>query len=92
MRPQNIKETFHDWAAEMLGTGVHIHSKVIVFDPFGKNPVVMTGSHNFGFKASSKNDDNLMIAEGNAPLAAAYAVNIIAIYEAYRWNAYVTAH
>ena len=38
----------------MLGTGVHIHSKVIVLDPFGKNPVVMTGSHNLGYKASSR--------------------------------------
>ena len=33
-----------------------------------------------------------MIVEGNAPLAAAYAANIIAIYQTYRWNAYVEAH
>jgi phosphatidylserine/phosphatidylglycerophosphate/cardiolipin synthase-like enzyme len=92
MVPKNIKDTFHNWATEILGAGVHIHSKVIVLDPFGQNPVVMTGSHNLGFKASSKNDDNLMIIEGNAPLAAAYAANIIAIYQAYRWNAYVEAH
>ncbi len=92
MVPKNIKVAFHEWDAEMLGAGVHIHSKVIVLDPFGKNPVVMTGSHNLGYKASSKNDDNLMIIEGNAPLAAAYAANIIAIYQAYRWNAYVEAH
>jgi phosphatidylserine/phosphatidylglycerophosphate/cardiolipin synthase-like enzyme len=92
MVPKNIKDTFHNWATEILGAGVHIHSKVIVLDPFGQNPVVMTGSHNLGFKASSKNDDNLMIIEGNAPLAAAYAANIIAIYQAYRWNAYVEAN
>jgi hypothetical protein len=92
MVPKNIKDTFGNWQTEVLGTGVHIHSKVIVLDPFGANPVVMTGSHNLGFKASSKNDDNLMIVEGNAPLAAAYAVNIIAIYQTYRWNAYVEAH
>jgi hypothetical protein len=53
---------------------------------------VMTGSHNLGFKASSKNDDNLMIIEGNKALAAAYAANIIAIYQSYRWNAYVEEH
>ena len=92
MVPKNIKDTFHNWATEILGSGVHIHSKVVVLDPFGQNPVVMTGSHNLGFKASSANDDNLMIVEGNAPLAAAYAANIIAIYQAYRWNAYVEAH
>ncbi|MGA7805056.1 phospholipase D-like domain-containing protein [Bradyrhizobium sp.] len=92
MVPKNIKDTFHDWATEILGAGVHIHSKVIVLDPFGDNPVVMTGSHNLGAKASLKNDDNLMIIEGNRELAAAYAANIIAIYQAYRWNAYVEAH
>jgi hypothetical protein len=92
MVPANIKAAFGNWATEVLGSGVHIHSKVIVLDPFGENPVVMTGSHNLGYKASSKNDDNLMIVEGNAPLAAAYAANIIAIYQTYRWNAYVEAH
>jgi hypothetical protein len=92
MVPKNIKDTFHNWATEILGQGVHIHSKVIVLDPFGDNPVVMTGSHNLGFKASTKNDDNLMIIEGNRRLAAAYAANIIAIYQSYRWNAYVEAH
>jgi hypothetical protein len=63
-----------------------------VLDPFGAHPVVMTGSHNLGLKASSKNDDNLMIVEGNGPLAAAYAAKIIAIYQTYRWNSYVEAH
>jgi hypothetical protein len=92
MVPMNIKDTFHNWDAEIQNVGVHIHSKVIVLDPFGKNPVVMTGSHNLGYKASSKNDDNLMIVEGNAPLAAAFAANIIAIYQAYRWNAFAEAH
>jgi hypothetical protein len=92
MVPSALKNVFHDWMKEILGSGVHIHSKVIVLDPFGDHPVVMTGSHNLGFKASSKNDDNLMIIEGNAPLAAAYAANIIAIYQTYRWNAYVEQH
>jgi phosphatidylserine/phosphatidylglycerophosphate/cardiolipin synthase-like enzyme len=92
MVPKNIKDVFHAWATEILGQGVHIHSKVIVLDPFGANPVVMTGSHNLGFKASSANDDNLMIVEGNGALAASYAINIIATYQAYRWNAYVEAH
>lgn len=92
MVPKNIKDKFHNWEAEILGAGVHIHSKVIVIDPFGVSPVVMTGSHNLGYKASTKNDDNLMIIEGNAALAAAFAVNIIAIYQNYRWSAYVNDH
>jgi hypothetical protein len=91
--PHNIKDQFHNWERELLGASmVNIHSKVIVLDPFGANPVLMTGSHNLGFKASSANDDNLVIVEGNAPLAAAYAINIIAIFQTYRWNSYVEAH
>lgn len=92
MVPKAIKEAFHEWQSEVMNQGVHVHSKVIVIDPFGEKPVVMTGSHNMGHKASSANDDNLMIVEGNAPLAAAYAANIIAIYQTYRWNTYVDAH
>ncbi|MBV8414234.1 MAG: hypothetical protein JO251_03385 [Verrucomicrobia bacterium] len=91
--PHNIKDQFHDWEKELLSAGiVNIHSKVIVLDPFGKNPVVMTGSHNLGFKASNANDDNLVIVEGNRPLATAYAINIVAIFHTYRWNSYVEAH
>ncbi len=90
--PANIKTNFAGWEKELLNAGVHVHSKVIVLDPFGENPVVMTGSHNLGFKASSKNDDNLVIIEGNAPLAVAYAVNIIATFQSYRWNSYVESH
>lgn len=92
MVPANIKNNYSKWVPELLGAGVHVHSKVIVLDPFGANPVIMTGSHNLGFKASSKNDDNLVIIEGNAPLAAAYAVNIIATFQSYRWNSSVEAH
>lgn len=92
MVPKQIKGAFRNWQTEVMNQGVHVHSKVIVIDPFGKKPVVITGSHNLGYKASTKNDDNMMIVQGNAPLAAAYAVNIIAIYQAYRWNTYVDAH
>ena len=92
MVPKAIKDAFHDWQAEVMNQGVHVHSKVVVIDPFGKKPVVITGSHNLGFKASTKNDDNMMIVEGNAPLAAAYAANIIAIYQTYRWNKYAVDH
>ena len=70
MIPAAIKNAFHNWQTEVMNQGVHVHSKVVVIDPFGKNPVVITGSHNLGYKASTKNDDNMVIVEGNAPLAA----------------------
>ncbi len=64
---------------------VMIHSKVVVIDPFGKKPVVMTGSHNLGPKASKDNDDNLVIIENAPGLASEYAVNILGVYGHYKW-------
>jgi phosphatidylserine/phosphatidylglycerophosphate/cardiolipin synthase-like enzyme len=93
--PAAIKTRFHAWEEEALRASmVMVHSKVIVLDPFGEHPVLMTGSHNLGVKASQKNDDNLVILEGPeaAPLATAYAINIIAVYQTYRWNSYVLQH
>src|SRR5207237_10145544 len=63
-----------------------VHSKTIVLDPFGDHPVVMTGAHNLGPKASSQNDDNLVIIENAPALAAAYAVNIMGVYDTYRFR------
>jgi hypothetical protein len=45
-------QQFHEWEKELLGASlVNIHSKVIVLDPFGTKPVVMTDSHTLGYKA-----------------------------------------
>ncbi|HUC89274.1 MAG TPA: phospholipase D-like domain-containing protein [Patescibacteria group bacterium] len=64
---------------------VMIHSKIVVVDPFGDEPVVMTGSHNFGPKASAKNDDNFVIITKAPGLAAEYAINIMNVYGHYKW-------
>jgi phosphatidylserine/phosphatidylglycerophosphate/cardiolipin synthase-like enzyme len=77
------------WFAEFVKkNGAHaiVHSKIIVLDPQGKKPVVITGSHNMGTTASKTNDENMVIVEGDEALAAAYAVNIMSIYNSYRWR------
>lgn len=63
-----------------------VHSKVVLIDPFGVHPVLITGSHNLGPKASGTNDENLLIIRDAPGLAAAYAANIMAIYNQYRWR------
>lgn len=87
--PAAITEQLGVWVKEMEklpGTFAMVHSKVILVDPFGPKPIVMTGSHNLGPKASGSNDDNLVIVGGAPKLAAAYAVNIMGIYHQYRWR------
>jgi phosphatidylserine/phosphatidylglycerophosphate/cardiolipin synthase-like enzyme len=65
---------------------VVVHSKVIVIDPLGDHPVVMTGSHNMGVKAATINDDNLIIIENNRDLAIAYAINVISTFNHFWWR------
>jgi len=85
--PAAIKSTVQGWfESEYKGSMVMVHSKVIVVDPFGDHPVVMTGSHNLGPKASGKNDDNLLIVENAPGLAAEYAINILGVYDHYKFR------
>jgi phosphatidylserine/phosphatidylglycerophosphate/cardiolipin synthase-like enzyme len=83
--PKSVSEAFAFWYKEVSAGLVTIHSKVLVIDPFGEKPYVITGSHNFGPKASKTNDENLLIIQ-DASLAAQYAVNIMAVYDHYRWR------
>jgi phosphatidylserine/phosphatidylglycerophosphate/cardiolipin synthase-like enzyme len=85
--PGRIDKRFAGWDKELSGFNiVMVHSKVVVLDPFGSAPVVMTGSHNLGPTASEDNDDNLNLIAGAPRLAQAYATNIIAVYNDYRWR------
>jgi phosphatidylserine/phosphatidylglycerophosphate/cardiolipin synthase-like enzyme len=63
-----------------------VHSKVVLVDPFGAHPIVLTGSHNLGPKASGTNDENLLVIRDAPGVAAAYAANIMAVYNQYRWR------
>jgi phosphatidylserine/phosphatidylglycerophosphate/cardiolipin synthase-like enzyme len=84
--PKNLKSAGRNWfKSTFMYNMVMIHSKVIVIDPLGSKPVVMTGSHNMGPKASLSNDDNLVIIEGASGLAAEFAVYIMNVYGHYKW-------
>ena len=99
IQPEGMRDGLAGWAAEvtrrdfLLGQGglighAIIHSKIIVIDPF-TDPIVITGSHNFSPAASSKNDENVLVVRGNAGLAERYAVNIMGVYQHYRWRSYL---
>jgi phosphatidylserine/phosphatidylglycerophosphate/cardiolipin synthase-like enzyme len=86
-----INDQFAYWKKELLkaGPGAHaiIHDKIVVIDPLSKNDcVVITGSHNQGYKASYANDENLLILRGNQPLALAYTTHVMDVYSHYRWR------
>lgn len=89
--PQGIFKNFDAWRKEIYKYGhAIIHDKTIVVDPFSKDCAVITGSHNLGFRASSNNDENMLIIRGDRAVAQAYTAHIMDIFEHYRsrWITY----
>lgn len=83
--PQGIFKNFDKWREEIYKYGhAIIHDKTIVVDPFSKDCAVITGSHNLGFRASSNNDENMLIIRGDQAVAQAYTAHIMDIFEHYR--------
>jgi phosphatidylserine/phosphatidylglycerophosphate/cardiolipin synthase-like enzyme len=81
------------WEKEILSAGFAVtHDKIIVIDPFSDNCVVITGSHNLGYKASYDNDENLVIFKGQHALAQAYATHVLDIYDHFSWRWMVQLH
>ena len=85
-----INDQFAFWQKELLKSGPRahaiVHSKIVVIDHMTPDCVVITGSHNLGYQASYNNDENMLIVRGQRDLAKAYAVNIMDIYDHYRFR------
>jgi hypothetical protein len=81
------------WEAELAKYGFAIiHSKIVVIDPFSDDCVVVTGSHNLGYRASHNNDENMVIIHGHRGLAEAYACNVLDVYDHYAWRFLLQQH
>jgi len=82
-----LKDDLAYFEKELLSAGnAIIHDKIVVVDPLSPDCVVITGSHNLGYRASYCNDENLLIIRGNQDLAKAYAVHILDVYDHYRFR------
>jgi hypothetical protein len=89
IRAAAIDDPVGDFEKELLSAGhAIIHDKIVVIDPMSETDcVVITGSHNQGFKASYANDENMLILKGNRSLALAYAAHVLDVFEHYRFRA-----
>lgn len=82
-----IPGTFGSWEKELLSIGyATIHDKIMVIDPFEKDAVVVTASHNLGYTASYKNDENMVIIRNNPEIAKAYAAHVLDIVNHFKWR------
>ena len=80
-------DAFGQWEAELNQAGhAVIHDKIVVIDPFSDTCVVITGSHNLGYRASYNNDENLAIIRNHRAVAKAYAAHCLDVYDHYAWR------
>ncbi|ESX49430.1 phospholipase D-like domain-containing protein [Mesorhizobium sp. C416B] len=70
--------------------GVHIHSKIIAADPFGIEPILVTGSANFSNNSTRINDSNSLIVRGDTAIMDIYATEFMRMFEHY-WFRYKRA-
>jgi phosphatidylserine/phosphatidylglycerophosphate/cardiolipin synthase-like enzyme len=89
IRAAAVDDLVGDFQRELLSAGhAIIHDKIVVIDPLSeKNCVVITGSHNLGFKASYANDENMLIIRRHQRLALAYTVHVLDVFDHYKFRA-----
>ncbi len=71
------------------GVGKHvywIHTKYMIVDPLGKEPIVVTGSANFSKASSDTNDENMLIIKGDKRIADIYFGEYLRLYSHYAFR------
>jgi phospholipase D-like protein len=89
-----IKTPVYQWAREtnarFLGLNAHvsyIHSKFLLRDPLGTDPIVVTGSANFSNASTNANDENMIIIRGNQRVADIYFTEFNRLFNHYYFRA-----
>jgi len=89
--PQN---SFDRWAQENLtGLNQHvqfIHTKYMLIDPLGNDPVVVTGSANFSAASTTNNDENMLLIRGDKRVADIYLGEYMRLWDHYAFRDWAT--
>lgn len=89
-----IENAVYQWAketnAKLLRLNSHvgyIHSKFLLRDPLGNDPIVVTGSANFSKASTNDNDENMIIIRGNQRVADIYFTEFNRLFNHYYFRA-----
>ncbi|MEQ1636565.1 MAG: phospholipase D-like domain-containing protein [Methylococcales bacterium] len=81
---------FDTWLGERL-TGLnnnvkYVHTKYLLIDPLGSDPIVISGSANFSEASIEDNDENMLIIRGNKRVAEIYLGEFMRLYNHYAFR------
>jgi phosphatidylserine/phosphatidylglycerophosphate/cardiolipin synthase-like enzyme len=68
----------------------YVHTKFLVVDPLGKDPIVVTGSANFSDPSNRENDENMLIIRGDTRVADIYLTEFSRLFQHFYFR-YVSA-
>ncbi len=79
---------WHQWLKEHL-TGfakavLFIHTKYMLIDPLGDDPIVIAGSANFSEPSTRENDENMLVIRGDTGVADVYVTEFMRLFSSYR--------
>jgi phosphatidylserine/phosphatidylglycerophosphate/cardiolipin synthase-like enzyme len=60
---------------------LYVHTKFMLIDPLGDDPIVVTGSANFSKASSDANDENMLVIRGNCRIADVYLTEFMRLWE-----------
>jgi phosphatidylserine/phosphatidylglycerophosphate/cardiolipin synthase-like enzyme len=90
------KGAFNHWLVEKLsGLNVNVrylHTKYMLVDPLGSNPLVVSGSANFSDASTTNNDENMLIIRGNPRVADIYLGEFMRLYRHFAFRDWLTRH
>lgn len=72
-------------------SGPFFDGMIVLIDPFGPHPAIVTGSHDLSKATSIRNQSDLLIIENAPALAAEYAVHMSHQMLGFKWRRYVAA-
>lgn len=81
---------FDRWMKESVsGLNQHvqyIHTKFMLIDPLGSDPIVVTGSANFSAASTTDNDENMLVIRGNRRVADVYLGEYMRLWNHYAFR------
>jgi len=86
---------FDRWLAELdriVGEAhvLYVHTKNMLVDPLGEQPMVVVGSANFSAASTLDNDENMLVIRGNAAVADIYLGEFMRLFSHYAFRESLT--
>jgi len=93
-----IQSNIDQWAAEttagkLIKSGVDfLHNKIILVDPLGDVPIVISGSANYSVNSVTLNDENTLVIKGDDHVADIYFTEFVRLFDHFAFREWLAGH